>query len=501
MADKYIKWDFTGKCNLRCRHCSVGKQYFSGGVTELSLEEKIAVVDNLATGGVKGISFLGGEPLVPDADFFAVAGRAALRGMKTTLVTNGMLLEEGSWGKLLDSGVDQVVVSVDGATEKTHGYIRGTNTYDRVTRNLRGFVRYAADHGQDVRIKINTVLNRHNMPEIPVMLDLCRSLGVDEWSLLSLGGIGYAEDHIDELGLSPEEEIEAAKMLAQANQSLGEATISISPQFAYPLIWDYIEKQYGLSMPRTRVCCNAAMTLGFIGPDGTMYPCDRIANKEYAGARIGEAEIRPFSLLKTPFYEIWNSDYFVNMFAFILDLGTYRDYNPCNHCRYLKDRSCNPCPLYSINSKVVIHSCLIAERALGDISGHEESWVEPMKRGTGRTAVRDLAAVTTPYRDNDIPVKETGVRFFADKDFGILLNPYTANFTGMNRIGREVWDMIDGNNSVGTIMSHLEQVAREVREKLSAGTSDNQLAELVRRNVDEFLVDLTDAGLISFRSC
>ena len=113
MGEKYIKWDFTGKCNLRCRHCSVGKQYFSGKVPEISQEEKLAVVENLATGGVQGISFLGGEPLLLDGDFFDVVTHATKLGMKTTLVTNGMLLELSTWGRLLDAGIGQVVVSLD----------------------------------------------------------------------------------------------------------------------------------------------------------------------------------------------------------------------------------------------------------------------------------------------------------------------------------------------------------------------------------------------------
>lgn len=497
MGEKYIKWDFTGKCNLRCRHCSVGKQYFSGQVNEISLEEKLSVVENVAAGGIKGISFLGGEPLVLDEDFFAVARQAALRGIETTLVTNGMLLGERTWGRLLDSGIDQVVVSLDGATDQTHGFVRGNNTFATVTGNLRGFAEYAASHDQEVRIKVNTVLNKRNLPEMTAMLDLCRSMQVDEWSLLSLGGVGYAEDHIDELGLSPLEEIEAARMLAQAVQSLGaDAAPALSPQFAYPLVWDCIEKQSGLTMPRTRVCCNAAISLGFIGPDGMLYPCDRIANKEYIGARIGGAEIRPMSLLDTSFYEIWNSDYFVNMFEFILDPNTYRGYDPCNRCRYLKDRSCNPCPLYSLNSKVVINTCKIAEKVVGDISGTEQpSYYLNSKTGRSRGA----ADVIGPCIGNEIPVKEEGVRFYAEADFGVLMNPYTVDFMGVNRIGQEIWHMIDGHNSVDAIVSHLEQVALEVRNRVAADATGTDLGNLLRSNIRMFLSDLTDAGVITFR--
>lgn len=497
MGEKYIKWDFTGKCNLRCRHCSVGKQYFSGEVLEISREEKLAVVENLATGGVQGISFLGGEPLLLDGDFFDVVARATELGMKTTLVTNGTLLEPSTWGRLLDAGIGQVVVSLDGASEETHEFIRGKSTFHKVTQNLRGFAGYLAVHNPEVRLKINTVLNRKNLPEVSVMLDFCRSLQVDEWTLLSLGGVGYAEDNMEQMGLSPKEEIEAARVLAQAYASLGpDPALTISPQFAYPLVWDYIEKQYGFSMPRTRVCCNAAINLGFIGPDGSLYPCDRIANKEYLGERIGGAEIRPMSLLTTPFYEIWNSDYFVNMFNFILEEKTYSGYQPCNHCKYLKNRSCNPCPLYSLSSKVLINTCIIAEKALGDISGGEENpFVQP---GNPRPAPGGQPGAAQPYLGHEIPVQQSGVRFFAKGEYGILLSPYSVDFLGLNLMGSEVWRLIDGENSVRTIMGHLEQLAVDVQKRIAPDQADHGLQELVQQNVQAFLHELSCAGLIRF---
>ena len=61
------KWDITSKCNLRCGHCSVADMYFSAGpYPNVSFSDKLAVLDNLAQGGVRYLSLLGGEPLRED---------------------------------------------------------------------------------------------------------------------------------------------------------------------------------------------------------------------------------------------------------------------------------------------------------------------------------------------------------------------------------------------------------------------------------------------------
>ena len=62
---KSAKWDVTSKCNLRCKHCSVADMYFGEGnsTPQISLGDKLRLIDRLADGGVTRLSLLGGEPL------------------------------------------------------------------------------------------------------------------------------------------------------------------------------------------------------------------------------------------------------------------------------------------------------------------------------------------------------------------------------------------------------------------------------------------------------
>src|SRR5512137_2758183 len=79
-----VVWDFTHRCNLSCKHC-----YSNSGVAqneELSSEEAIDVVEQLADAGVTALAFSGGEPLTR-RDFFTVAEHSVKRGLYLSVAT------------------------------------------------------------------------------------------------------------------------------------------------------------------------------------------------------------------------------------------------------------------------------------------------------------------------------------------------------------------------------------------------------------------------------
>jgi len=235
-----------------------------------------------------------------------------------------------------------------------------------------------------------------------------------------------------------------------------------------------------------------------------LYPCDRISAEHYVGYEIGNAMIRPMSLIDYSFYEIWNSDYYLNMFEFILDDDTYTDYIPCNHCKYFKTRYCNPCPLYSLNSKVLIKSCQIAEKTLGDISGSSEgiffaneilaftSW--PQSEGEVRND--DLFRQIV----HNIPARKWGIRCVEKGEFLLLLNPYTVEYVGLTLIGRAVWESIDGKNTVEEIARQINEVAVEIKDRILARAAECELQTRLNRKMAFFFEMLHSMGFITWSS-
>jgi len=506
---KNIKWDFTAKCNLKCIHCIVGNNHIEKGLKDISIGERKTIVDNLASGDVTGITFLGGEPLMTNDDIFSVSRYAASKGISTTLVTNGTLLDQTRIDKVLYSGIKYVTVSLDGASSNTHDLIRGDNTFEKTVYNLNKLISNIKACGINIKIKVNTVLNRINYREIEQMIDLCIKMRVNELSFLELNSGGRAAEHKTDLILTASEIIDAAVCIAKKYDSISKShPLIITQQIAYPLVRDYIRHEYGIDMPQsniTTICCFASICSGYVTPDGNLYPCDRIIHENYDSIR-GE-KVETMSLLEHPFYDIWNSDYFVKMFELVVDDETYANYIPCNSCKYMETRECNPCPLYSSRYNVSIDTCRIAKKALGDsqpaklrnkeFDKHLPIFRSFEVRNDSSEASASMRNVGAEF-EHMVPSKMPGIRSFVKDGATIIFNPYTTEYCSLDFSGKFIWDLITGENSIKYIASQMDEVLCEVLNRLGIRDNVVESCDEVRSRTFSYFKDLSDAGFIRF---
>ena len=191
-----VVWDFTHKCNLSCKHC-----YSNSGVTrqtELTTEEALEVVDQLADAGVIALAFSGGEPL-SRKDFFEVASHAAKRGLYVSVATNGTLLTKENVRKLKEAKINYVEVSIDGATAETHDSFRGVpSAFDKAVAGLKNCVE------EDLCVCIATTATKSNIDEMPEILDLAEEIGAARFTYFNFIPTGRGKEHYDQ-DLSPEE--------------------------------------------------------------------------------------------------------------------------------------------------------------------------------------------------------------------------------------------------------------------------------------------------------
>lgn len=125
---RFIVWDITYACPLRCTHC-----YSESGrrpSKQLNSDDLYRVTDAMISVNPKAIVLAGGEPLLVK-EIFAVAERMVNAGVDVILYTSG-------WGfipTMLSSIMDlcsRVTVSIDGATAEVHDRIRGrVGSFDR----------------------------------------------------------------------------------------------------------------------------------------------------------------------------------------------------------------------------------------------------------------------------------------------------------------------------------------------------------------------------------
>ena len=277
-----VVWNFTYKCNLRCKHCYSE----SGNISksELSTEEAINVVDQLADFGVTSLAFSGGEPLMRK-DFFKVARHAVDSGLYVSLATNGTLLNNETVQKLKDIGLHYVEVSLDGADAKTHDFFRGKlGAFDQTLQGLKNCL------NEDICTCIAVTATKNNLKQIPDILEMSEKMGIDRFTLFNFIPTGRGKEIIA-ADPSPKEREE---ILSYLNKQLSEdhkiAILSTTPQLARVALQCHSPNQEDIMMPlahmeAAKISKRARSLADFIGgcgagrfycaisPEGKVQPC------------------------------------------------------------------------------------------------------------------------------------------------------------------------------------------------------------------------------------
>ncbi len=196
---KSIGVEITNRCNLQCRHCYMSSVRAGSG--EIPGGEWLAFFDRVRRdfGPKLAVQITGGEPLVRE-DVFDILRHLKKLGFKTSLVTNGTLLDEAKLGELagLVSGLS---VSLDGFAD-SHDRMRGAAVFDRVAANIR--LAKGAGIGWLV---VKTTVSKGNLRRLAEFRRFVEGLGADEWHLFAMEPIGRGAANREDV-LSVEEYLE-----------------------------------------------------------------------------------------------------------------------------------------------------------------------------------------------------------------------------------------------------------------------------------------------------
>jgi radical SAM protein with 4Fe4S-binding SPASM domain len=193
----------TYRCNLRCSMCELYKrpaEYEKAGKSELSTGEMKRVIDDFAAIRTAGIGFTGGEPLLRQ-DMVELIAYAKSKGMITHMSSNGFAINETVAKNLMESGLDAIGFSLDGATRETHDGIRGINgSYDRVINAISIFNRLNKTAKKKIIIVVVTVISTLNLHEIKDIVYILKGIGVDKISFIPFHDIGVLSDGTPKMG-------------------------------------------------------------------------------------------------------------------------------------------------------------------------------------------------------------------------------------------------------------------------------------------------------------
>jgi radical SAM protein with 4Fe4S-binding SPASM domain len=213
-----VMWNLTRRCNLACQHCYMDAEKEAS--EELSLEEGIHLVDDLAALKIPILIFTGGEPLL-SRNFFAYAFHAREIGLRTVISTNGTLITPEVARLMAEAKIRYVGVSMDSITPQRHDSFRGVaGAWDRALQGMRN----ARDAGLKTGLRIT--LTRDNWQDVPALLNLALDEGIPRFCLYHLVPTGRGAG-IAERDVTPEQRRSVIRLLAEAAVELKDRNIEI----------------------------------------------------------------------------------------------------------------------------------------------------------------------------------------------------------------------------------------------------------------------------------
>jgi radical SAM protein with 4Fe4S-binding SPASM domain len=180
---RLVFWETTKACNLTCRHCRAVPQKQLGPM-ELTTRRAFDLIDDIARVARPVMVLSGGEPLFRP-DLFDIGEYGVESGFRMALATNGTLVDGRVAAKIADTGFARVAISLDGADPETHDRFRGVpGSHALAVRGLRNL------REEGMSVQINSSIAKHNVAELPALLDFALEIGADALHLFMLVPVG-----------------------------------------------------------------------------------------------------------------------------------------------------------------------------------------------------------------------------------------------------------------------------------------------------------------------
>ena len=266
-----VMWNLTRRCNLACKHCYMDASQKMDD--ELSLEEGVRVVDDLARMKIPILILTGGEPLMSH-NFFPLAFHAQKAGLRTVISTNGTLITPEVAGLLAEAGIRYVGVSLDSVLPARHDDFRGVpGAFDRALQGLRN----ARDAGLKTGLRIT--LTKDNWQDVPALLNLAIEENIPRFCLYHLVPTGRGAG-ISDKDVSSEQRRSVIRLLAEAAVELKDKNIEIlttdSPMdgaYLLEILKDDPRKDYVRRLLTNAGGCSAGAKVANISYKGDVHPC------------------------------------------------------------------------------------------------------------------------------------------------------------------------------------------------------------------------------------
>lgn len=162
-------------CDLRCPECAVGGDFITRKKGWMNFERFKIIADKIKPYCKYLYLHIWGEPLL-NKDIFKMI-RYASRFTKTHISTNGNLMTEKTAAKLIQSGVSDIIVSIDGVSQEVYEKYRVGGQVGKAVNALKNLEKFKKNFDSKVNIYPQFIVFKHNQHEMQQFNELCRTIG------------------------------------------------------------------------------------------------------------------------------------------------------------------------------------------------------------------------------------------------------------------------------------------------------------------------------------
>ena len=291
----------TNRCNERCDQCPrthLGREPDK----DLTFAEVRAITDQLPA--LERVVLHGlGEPLM-NPELPRIVAHLRQRGAHVLFNTNALLLNERRARDLMEADLNELRVSLDGATPGTYARVHGVNemALPHIAANLTRFTALQRTLGAErPAVSLWFTAMRENIAELPQLVEFADATGVREVYVQRFiyFGKGLAQQDQALYARSHERELDIMRTAGERCRALGirfRATGAATPA-------EYLARGARPQEPRAWAGCHRPYALAYITAHGNVFSCC------FAPFHPGRASERLLgNVFAQPFAAIWNGD-------------------------------------------------------------------------------------------------------------------------------------------------------------------------------------------------
>ncbi len=199
-----VVWEYTLKCNSKCLHC--GSDAFSARPNELTTEEALDLVEQIAKLDFERIILAGGEPTLR-TDWVKTAEKAREEGLEVGMISNLLRWDQRIIDAVSNLGFYSIGFSVDG-NEELHDFLRGAkNSHQKIFSTVKELKK------RKQYLCAVTTVNNENIAQLSDIQRRLMVYGVDAWQIQAVMPMGRAGRNIQ---LSEEQHYQVGQFIAEA---------------------------------------------------------------------------------------------------------------------------------------------------------------------------------------------------------------------------------------------------------------------------------------------